>query len=35
MFTLADIAVYEAIIAALGEVGLDAVSTILYINLLD
>ena len=32
MFTLADFAVYVAIIAALGEVGLDAVTTNLNIN---
>jgi uncharacterized protein (TIGR00369 family) len=34
MFTLADFAVYVAIIAALGEVGLDAVTTNLNINFL-
>jgi uncharacterized protein (TIGR00369 family) len=34
MFTLADFAVYIAIIAALGEVGLDAVTTNLNINFL-
>jgi uncharacterized protein (TIGR00369 family) len=34
MFTLADVAVYVAIIAALGEVGLDAVTTNMNINFL-
>ena len=34
MFTLADFAVYVAIIAALGEAGLDAVTTNLNINFL-
>ena len=34
MFTLADFAVYVAIIAALGEVGLEAVTTNLNINFL-
>jgi uncharacterized protein (TIGR00369 family) len=34
MFTLADFTVYVAIIAALGEVGLDAVTTNLNINFL-
>ena len=34
MFTLADFAVYVAIIAAVGEVGLDAVTTNLNINFL-
>lgn len=34
MFTLADFAVYVAIISALGEVGLDAVTTNLNINFL-
>jgi acyl-coenzyme A thioesterase PaaI-like protein len=33
MFTLADVAVYVTIIAALGEVGLDAVTTNLNVNL--
>jgi uncharacterized protein (TIGR00369 family) len=34
MFTLADFAVYVAIISALGEIGLDAVTTNLNINFL-
>ena len=34
MFTLADFSIYVAIIAALGEVGLDAVTTNLNINFL-
>ena len=34
MFTLADFAVYVAIIAALGEAGIDAVTTNLNINFL-
>src|SRR6185295_10558664 len=34
MFTLADVSVYVAIIAALGEIGLDAVTTNMNINFL-